>query len=961
VSSKVANKLMKAESAEAFLRSQRGVVEWPMLAALKTEVDRLRGRDLNAAANLASRITELAKLIDHPVSQAFAEASRAYVLHQQGNYQEANPLFDSAVAIMRRANLATEAAIIQKTQVDVLVYLGRFKDALRTARVARRSLAKAGMIQIAQLETNVGNIYYQLDNYKKALNHYNLAHEIFSLMGDDSMRAVVDFGRANIFTELDQPEEALVLLEGAAAIFKKSGQAFSMAQTLFHIAYIQFLRGNTNTALTNYYQAREKLISLGSFQLAAWCDLEIAEILLALNAFEDAHESATNARARFSEFGMKYESAKASLTCALAATGLQNFDEAHKHLLEARQVFAKDNNKIFTALADTYLAELAIHRTDYPEARQRAEAASRVFVRQKLSTRSAYSRLLLSKAAYLSGNFTKAERLVKAVLKEVENLFAPAIVYKSHHLLGQIQRQRKRPALEHFRSAVAVIEKMRASIAADEFKTTFLRDKVETYEDAIKACLDEGSEPFVEEAFRLVESSKSRALADLLARFVSQSNEQTPRGLSLETRQRLARLIQDLHWYSSHAGLEEDKGDQRRGEVAQRYRREVMRCEKQIAQLFRRSEVESSAFAELQNAHATAGRDLCAGLEADECALEYFITGDEISAFVASPNEIKIVRNIASKIEVEKVLTAFRFQIEKFNYGQAFVNSYFGQLKRTTDGHLMQLHKLIFAPLEALLSPEKLIIIPHGLLHYVPFHALRAGENYLLDRYEISYAPSASVLKLCRAKSQAQKTEDKTASGKRQATIKLVALGVAEAGTPSIEDEILALQAIFPDSVRLTGDQATHKNLQRFAPQARFLHLASHGYFRRDNPMFSFLKLADSNLHFYNLLDLELQAEMVTLSACHTGVNAIFPGDELYGLMRGFLYAGTPSMVVSLWAVNDRSTTELMREMYANIKAGETKRGALRKAQLLIKEAYGHPYYWAPFVLMGDTTAANIF
>jgi CHAT domain-containing protein/tetratricopeptide (TPR) repeat protein len=952
---------MRAESVESFLHSHRGVVEWQTLSALKSEVDRLRGQDLIAAAQLSSRITELARLINNPVSQAFADVSRAYVLHQQGNYQEANPLYESAIATMRRANLATEAAIIQKTQVEALKYLGRFNDALRTARSARRSLAKAGSIQIAQLETNVGNVYYQLDRYRKALEHYNRAHEIFSVTDDDSMRAVVDFGRANIFTELDQPEKALALLEGALAVFKKSGQDLKAAQTLFHIAYLQFLSGKYNTALTNYYQAREKLIRLGSLQLVAWCDLEIAEILLALNAFEDALESATSARARFSEFGMQYESAKASLTCALAATGLQSFADAQKYLLEARQAFARDNNKTFTALADTYLAELAIHRKDYAEAEQRAEAACRIFGRQKLLTRSAHSRLLASNAAYLSGNLTKSLRLVKTVLKEVENLFAPSIVYKCHHLLGQIQRQRKRPALSHFRNAVEVIENMLSSIAADDFKTTFLRDKMEAYEDAIQACLDEGSEPLVEEAFRLVESSKSRALADLIVRYVSESNEPARGGLSVETRQRFVKLIQDLNWFSSHVGLEEDKGDQRRGNVAERYRREVLRCEKQIAQLFRRLEVESAAFAEMQSRATTDAESLCGILETDECAIEYFITGDEISAFVATRNEIRIVRNFASKSSVEKALTGFRFQIEKFNYGQAFVNSYFGQLKRTTDEYLAQLYKLIFAPLEAFLSNEKIIIIPHGLLHYVPFHALRTGDNYLIDSYEISYAPSASVLKLCRAKGGAQRTAgDKTANDNGQPAMKLVAMGVAEAGTPSIEDEIVALGAIFPNSMRLTGSKATHENLKRFAPQARFLHLASHGYFRRDNPMFSFLKLADSNLHFYNLLDLDLKAEMVTLSACHTGVNAIFPGDELHGLMRGFLYAGTPSMVVSLWAVNDRSTTELMGEMYSNIKAGETKSKALRKAQLAIKEAYGHPYYWAPFILMGDTASANI-
>jgi len=118
--------------------------------------------------------------------------------------------------------------------------------------------------------------------------------------------------------------------------------------------------------------------------------------------------------------------------------------------------------------------------------------------------------------------------------------------------------------------------------------------------------------------------------------------------------------------------------------------------------------------------------------------------------------------------------------------------------------------------------------------------------------------------------------------------------------------------------------------------------------------MFSFLKLADSNLNFYSLLDLKLNADMVTLSACHTGVNKVFPGDELHGLMRGFLPAGAPSLVASLWATSDASTAELMKEMYTRISVGASKRAALRSAQLAVKDEYGHPYYWAPFILMGN-------
>jgi CHAT domain-containing protein len=437
-----------------------------------------------------------------------------------------------------------------------------------------------------------------------------------------------------------------------------------------------------------------------------------------------------------------------------------------------------------------------------------------------------------------------------------------------------------------------------------------------------------------------------------LARYVRSADSEAEGATASESRKRLSRLIEDLNWYSSQAGLAEDKGDQRSAGVADRYRHTVVRCERQIAQLFRRMETEAPGFAEIQQMKSVSLADLRETLQPGETVVEYFTTGEHISAFVASRDGIQVVRRIAAKAEVERLLETLRFQIEKFNYGPEYVETYFGQLRRSANEILGQIYSLVFWPLEPMIDGNRLIVIPHGALHYVPFHALHDGTGYLIDRFEISYAPSAAVLKLCRARytaGQIANTKAEHSNGDL-----LVALGAGEAGTPNIEQEIEALAAIFPNSVTLTGAQATRENLLAVAPRARFLHLASHGYFRRDNPMFSFLKLAGESLHFYNLLDLKLTAEMVTLSACHTGVNKVFPGDELHGLMRGFLHAGAPSVVASLWAVSDLSTADLMREMYSHLRAGETKRAALRRAQLTIKDAYGHPYYWAPFVLMGN-------
>ena len=943
--SELADRLMGLSSAEEFVRRDPGI-GWRTVALLKLDVDRLVGTDVKAATRLVDRIEALASLVGDPVSGAYAHVSRARLLFTLGRHGEANSLYDAAISTIRGAGLPAEAAMIQIHQIEALKFLGRYQDAFRTARTARRSLTRAGKVPIAQLETNVGNVYFHLDRYKIALQHYDKARRMLARAGDASMRAVVDFCRSCVYIEMDRPDEALRLLESVSAAYERAGKKLASSHVRCQMAYLEYLRGNYNAALASYYKAKDTLTELGSAQDLAFYNLEIAEILLGLNGFDDCASSAEKALASFRELGMSYEAAKSLHFWALARMGLNDHANAERNLTEARQIFETSGNTTFTALTDLYLGELALRRGKAKDAASRAESCLAVFARQKLASRSAESRLKIASAAYMNGDLARASRMAKAALRTVEAIFAPGVSYRCHHLIGRTERDRKHKskALASFRKAVDIVERVRGGIAAEDFKATFLRDKITVYEDAIKLCLDYGSEEYLEEAFRLVELSKSRALADLLARYVRGSGEgrahKDPAGG--EARAKLLKLIEDMNWYSSNAGLEDDKGEQRSAGVANRYRRAVARCERQIAFLFRRMELEGSSFAEIQRMQSVTSSGLKDSLKDDESAIEYFFAGDEISVFIASRQGVSVLRNIASKTEVEKKLAAFRFQIEKFNYGPHYIDAHFSHLLHAADHHLSGIYDSVFRPVEESLNSSKLVVIPHGALHYVPFHALHDGRNYLVDRFEMSYAPSAAVFGLCRSRPARRRPE------------RLVVLGTAGEDMPGVEEELDALQSIFPDTIRLSGDNASHENLMKYAPSARFLHLASHGSFRRDNPMFSFLKLADSRLNFYSLLDLRLNAEMVTLSACRTGVNMVFPGDELHGLMRGFLYAGAPSLVVSLWAVSDRSTADFMGEMYRSIRAGLSKREALRRAQIATKDSYGHPYYWAPFVLMGD-------
>jgi CHAT domain-containing protein len=134
---------------------------------------------------------------------------------------------------------------------------------------------------------------------------------------------------------------------------------------------------------------------------------------------------------------------------------------------------------------------------------------------------------------------------------------------------------------------------------------------------------------------------------------------------------------------------------------------------------------------------------------------------------------------------------------------------------------------------------------------------------------------------------------------------------------------------------------------------SRFIHIATHGWFRQDNPMFSSISLGNSQLSLFDLYHLSLPAELVTLSGCGTGLNVVVGGDELLGLKRGLLYAGAEGVLLTLWDVHDQSTAGFMQLFYRHLQHGSDKAQAARQAMMEIRAAYPHPFYWAPFVLVG--------
>ncbi|MBV8569990.1 MAG: CHAT domain-containing protein, partial [Acidobacteriaceae bacterium] len=237
-----------------------------------------------------------------------------------------------------------------------------------------------------------------------------------------------------------------------------------------------------------------------------------------------------------------------------------------------------------------------------------------------------------------------------------------------------------------------------------------------------------------------------------------------------------------------------------------------------------------------------------------------------------------------------------------------------------------------------------LIIVPCGPLHSLPFHALFDGDRYLIDRCTISYAPSASIFV------HSHRPMGNVTGGS-------LILGVDDPGIPFVKEEVESVAAAVPDPRLLFGSEASEAALREYGRTSRFIHIASHGHFRPDSPMFSSVRLADAHLNLYDLYRMNLPVDLLTLSGCVTGLNAVVDGDELLGLTRGLLYAGARTLLLSLWEVDDKSTSRFMSDFYSQLNHYSRKTDALREAMLHLRKEHPHPYYWAPFKLIGRALA----
>jgi CHAT domain-containing protein len=317
---------------------------------------------------------------------------------------------------------------------------------------------------------------------------------------------------------------------------------------------------------------------------------------------------------------------------------------------------------------------------------------------------------------------------------------------------------------------------------------------------------------------------------------------------------------------------------------------------------------------------------------------------EETILFILDTQGLRVRRLPVGRFEVLRHLQGLQFQMNKFGLGARYARRHLAGMREAAESHLRRLGDLLLGGIAAEVPAGRWVVAPHDVLHYVPFHALCPAGRWILDDRQVSVAPSASALRLSLA-----------IEGGRAEERSLV-LGVGGKGLPGVGREVEEVAGLLPSAHLLRDRQATWEALRTESARCRFLHLSTHGIYRPDNPDASALKLADRWLTVREVGDLRLRSDLVVLSACHTGLNRILSGDEQTGLSRAFLQAGAPSLVTTLWAVQDHAMSLWMSDFYRALLGSGTggPAAALRQASLLARERNPHPYFWAPCLLVGN-------
>jgi len=855
-----------------------------------------------------------------------------------GNYEAALRLLGQANALARELQDARLAASTLNNRGLVKDELGDYRGSLEDYEMALL-LFEEENDRRGQGDAlgNIGGVHLLLGRYPQALEHYRLSLAVSEELQSKLSMAIDHGNMALSLLGLGRTGEALEHFERALELSRQAGMAQEEAYWQRGMGNALIQQGEYDLGLVHHRAALAALESSGARGLLAAAQHDLGVLMLTLGDLVTAENLLRQADSVARDMGQEQLVTENLLVLGDLQYRLQRYDKAERLYREGlnRATDAGEEQLMAEGLLRLSWADKASGRyaSAADNARQAGVAGGGIGAEPLV----AEAWLAFAEAMRSQGLHDRAIGAYEASEAALADPGDPDLQWRIHYgrALSLEQLEDIETAVVELEKSVAVIESVRAGLAEERFRAGWVEDKYGVYTELVRLQLELGR---TWPAFASAERLRARSFLDQLERRPAGSKGSPEREAGL--RERIRQLQKAL------AAEQRRAPPEHRQAALALFSAELKQAEREFqAYLDDRSEIpgrqEFVLLPELEQLQEYLG-------DAD-ALLEYIVAEEALFVFVMRRDTLVAVSSPLNRQELSA-----RIDLVRELTGQPGADSW--------RKPAASLASLLLAPLQRggmLDGVRHLRVVPHGALNYLPFAMLpmdESGERLLVDAFSLSYLPAASILA--------------TEPGPDLPNRSLLALAPERTQLQFAPREAASVAAMFePDAQLLIGKYATESALKSVAGDFRMLHFATHGVFNQQNPLLSGLELEpdahnDGLLEVHEILGLSLQAELVTLSACQTGLGSgwfadIPAGDDFVGMTRAFLSAGSRNVLATLWEVDDRSTVDLMEGFYRRIgesgapfNQAEALAGAQR--QLHRSQEFHHPFYWAPFVLVGQ-------
>ncbi len=781
---------------------------------------------------------------------------------------------------------------------------------------------------LRRLYINIGSGHYHRERYQDAYDAYAEAIRLMDAAGQrDHIWASLMMNHGIACTQLSLIEEATECFRRAEDYGRASKRELLVAQAQFNLGAMEALRGDYRSALRLLVNAEATLSRLGARDLLAACCLELAQLHLEIGMPAEARELAGRAESSFLGEEMLLDAQLARLAQAMSLLKLKRPDEAIELLTEMEGFYRARDLGASLARIHLELAAALIARGDLPAAEDRAGKSLRIARQQRFQVLGASARCVLAEVALARNELPRARRVLRPLKAAVARLPVQARLDYWMAAARLAKAEGRWPdAIGGYSRAVDCVEAKRSLIPGFELRARSFDRDVFAYLEKID-ILTEIPGTRADSLFDLMESARGRAFREL------------PGSAAVSDRERLRKERAKLASMVRRLETSEMSPTPTSRRNADRLRRRIRVLERQISTGLAEIEARPSTTARRKTHMAS---KLAGLLDAHELLIEYFVTENKIIVANVSTRARSIrvlgthpstIREILERLQLQ--LTAFAASV-----GAGYLEP--DLMRSQADVCLRRLYELLIGPILEVSPPcARLIIVPHGFLHAVPFECTLDGDLYLNDSHEVLRCPTAEFL-----------IERRSTSGSAREGQVVVVAGSHES-SPMIEPEARRIAAIWAShAVQLMIDPEPDQALMAVA-SARLVHISAHGSFRADNPLFSTLHLGGGKMFLADLLGLRSSAELVVLSACSSGEVLSGPGDSLFGVAHAFLAGGSRHLVAAPHRIHDRSTADWMDRFHLSYRECGNPVAAARDARRACRKEWPHPFHWGLFCCLG--------